>query len=153
VKIVNGTEQGKTLAEAFKNQEYAFLCFFNHPTQADIVSQGCQAGATLWPLIFTIGYIGMFGINALMIKKYGVLFPNIVGSNVQLLSMIVFAIPAIVTTAHYDKFSVWPLVGCVIIIFGILVKGTPQDETKIVVDTSKHIQDETTPLKQPNQTA
>lgn len=123
VKIINGTTSGKSVDAAFENQENAFLCFFGHPKRVDILDGGCEHGATLWPLLFCIGYLGMFGTNALMIKRYGVLFPNILGATIQLLAAIVFSVPVIVGSKA-DKFSYWPILGCIIIIAGVITRQT-----------------------------
>lgn len=132
VPYLNGTTQGTSIGNAFTNQLGAILCFLGHPYDSDVISGGCQDGSTLWPLIFVIGYIGMFGVNAALINRYGVLFPNIVGANIELTSALVFMIPAIVGT-YAVPFSFWPLVGCGIVVIGIIAKGAPNNK-KIAID-------------------
>ena len=127
VPILNGTLEGMSIKDAFDNQYGAFRCFFGHPLQSDIASGACQSGATLWPIIFTIGYIGFFCVGAFLINRFGVLFPNIVGANVELVAAITFMIPAIVGS-NVVPFSVWPLIGCAIVVVGIILKGAPTNK-------------------------
>jgi len=125
VPILNGTLNGTSLEAAFQNQEGAFRCFFGHPFDADVADNNCQSGATMWPLLFCVGYVGMFGISAFLINKYGALFSNLLMANIQLASTGVFMIAAIVTPAHVVPFNVFPIVGCVVILIGIAIKGEP----------------------------
>jgi len=130
IRLLNGTEKWTPLTSVFGNQKMAFLCFFGIPSEGDIIAGICQSGSTIWPLIYCVGYTGLFCISTYMIKKYGVLFPNLIAANVSLCSIVVFMIPAIVSPQHASDFSVWPIVGSVIIIAGIIMKGEPSKKIK-----------------------
>jgi len=138
VKILNGTPTGKSVPAAFYNQIAAFRCFLDFPIHDDVVSGNCEpVCATVWPLIFTAGYVGLFGFNALMIAEYGVLLPNIIYVMIPLFSTIVFMSPYLVSAAHVDAFNFWPIVGSVVIILGVLLKVYKQISAEDKVKTNK----------------
>eukprot|EP01119_Soliformovum_irregulare_P014619 TRINITY_DN4005_c0_g1_i1.p1 TRINITY_DN4005_c0_g1~~TRINITY_DN4005_c0_g1_i1.p1 ORF type:complete len:415 (-),score=97.02 TRINITY_DN4005_c0_g1_i1:138-1382(-) len=122
IKYINGTNHSTTFEHSYVNQGNAFRCFFGHPTASDVALGNCQSEATLWPLVFLAGYINMVLIIAYMIRRYGVLLPTLVTATMQLGATFVFTIPAIVTKAHADAFSWFPVLGCIVIIVGIVIK-------------------------------
>jgi hypothetical protein len=126
VAIINGTNQSTTVLESFTNQYGAFCCFVNHPLESDIINGNCKPGSTLWPIIFSIGYIGMFSINAYLIDKYGVLYPNIIGSSIEFVAALTFMLPFIVGS-YASNFTFWPLLGCLIVVLGVIIKGPPKE--------------------------
>jgi len=129
IPYVNGLPYSMSLTDAFINQYNAFRCFFHLTPPADLFAAGaCLPGATKWVSIFCLGYIGLFAVNAWLIWKYGVIFSNIVGSVVQLVAALVFMCPFIMGE-FAANFTYWPIIGCVVILVGIFVKGTPADES------------------------
>ncbi len=119
IKGVNGGDW-KEFHEAIDNQVQAFNCF--------ITSSGdnCHGIPWLWNLLFSIGYTGMYGVNALLIRSYGCLYPNLLVPIMALLSAIIFMIPDFLGVP--TAFSYFPIIGLCIIIVGILVFGVPARE-------------------------
>lgn len=89
--IINGSLTEKSLSLVLSNQIGAFRCFFGIPFDSDVLSGLCNPGATLWPLVLCIGFIGIFTTNALLIKNHGVLYPNMVAAIVWPLSALLLS--------------------------------------------------------------
>eukprot|EP01113_Clastostelium_recurvatum_P017470 TRINITY_DN204_c0_g1_i3.p1 TRINITY_DN204_c0_g1~~TRINITY_DN204_c0_g1_i3.p1 ORF type:complete len:405 (-),score=85.26 TRINITY_DN204_c0_g1_i3:862-2076(-) len=141
VPYLNGTTHSTSVSYALQNQREAFLCFQLHPSQDVIDTSGCQMnvnvfwghiGPLLWPLLFTFGYIGLFSTNAYLIKRKGVLFPNVVGAVIQLLAAVLFMSPGLVGQAYSVPFNWLPIVGCLIIGVGIWLRGKPEESRSYV---------------------
>lgn len=121
VPVLNGTYESVTVADSFRNQGQAFECY----VQAYHSPGRCLEGATLWPTVFVVGYVGMFFFQGILIKWYGVLHANLIGVLVQFLSILAFSMEWLVGT-HTVTFSWFPVLGCVVIVLGLVAKGAPK---------------------------
>lgn len=127
VAILNGTDTGTSVSDAFANQGRAFMCFFGAASPQEIALGHCDPGAgpTVWPLVFCLGYFGMFAVNAYLIKAFGVLYPNILVAAQSAISVFVFSSEAVVGR-HARELSLWPFVACAMFVLSIAVAGVPK---------------------------
>eukprot|EP01138_Halocafeteria_seosinensis_P003815 gb/GECG01003901.1/.p1 GENE.gb/GECG01003901.1/~~gb/GECG01003901.1/.p1 ORF type:complete len:491 (+),score=51.38 gb/GECG01003901.1/:1-1473(+) len=138
---LNGTNEEMSFREAFRNQGDAFRCFAQEqPQHTD--GKDCRDGALLWPIVFVVGYCGMFYANAVLIMRYGVLYAALVSSTVQLTSTLAFSWNDLVGDANTVAFSVYPIIGCVCVFIGVAIKGLPGrlDEQQAEVELESNIE-------------
>lgn len=57
---------GLSWQEVWENQALAFRCYFGGQFEPEV--DGCEHGAILWTTVFTVGYVGMFGFGALLLR-------------------------------------------------------------------------------------
>jgi len=134
VPYLNGLTTGTSLTMAFENQVHAIWCAVGHPFEEDTISVGdteakCKPGALLWPQVFVLGYVGMFYLNALLIKRFNALWVGVINALGGPLAAVVFAFPAIVGPENYKQTN-WPVVAAsfATILVGVVVKGLPQEK-------------------------
>ncbi|EGD73750.1 hypothetical protein PTSG_11506 [Salpingoeca rosetta] len=62
----SNAKHGLTWQGVWENQALAFRCYFGGEFEPEV--DGCEHGAILWTTVFTIGYVGMFGFGALLLR-------------------------------------------------------------------------------------
>lgn len=126
VPYLNGETEGKSLVEAFKNQANAICCAFGVPFSEDTEKGNCLAMSWFWPQVFVLGYVGMFYLNAILMKKFNALWVSIINTLGGPLAAVVFTIPYIVGEENVKVLS-WPyvIVSFLLILGGVFIKGLP----------------------------
>ena len=70
-------DHGLTTSEMWENQALAFRCYFAHDYETFTNSShavhasgvpGCEHGAVIWVTLFTLGYVGFFGVGTYLLK-------------------------------------------------------------------------------------
>lgn len=129
VAYLNGTDSSLSGSYPWNNQRNAWMCFFGHPVGGDGDNGRCLDNATLWPLVFVAGYIGMFLCTAILTRKHGAIFSNILSALVSPLSAMVFASDAIVGAVNASQPKATVYIGLVIVFVGVVVKGIPDADS------------------------
>jgi len=136
VPYLNGTYKSTTIRNAFLNQVEAAECFLLHPSAQNKANNNCWVtghvfwasyGPVLWPIVYLLGYLGSYCSYAYLIRRKGVLFPNMLAAFVQLLVSVIFMIPALVSPDFAVPFSLWPIFGCSVILAGVFMRGKPHE--------------------------
>lgn len=157
IQYINGTDQNKSVQYAWENQIHAFRCFFGDPypddtvlyntTYSDKPQKNCYVnidgggigGATLWPLLFIFGYLGMFYLNAVFIIKYNAFYASVLGTLAAPLAAFVLSWKKIVGD-NADPISWYTVVGFLLILIGFLVKGKPNKNDEDILDDNDNIE-------------
>merc|ERR1719356_744492 len=135
VAYLNGLTTGTSLSMAFENQEHAIWCAVGHPFEEDTMTQGdteakCRPGAVLWPQVFVLGYVGMFYLNALLMRRFNALWVGVINALGGPLAAAVFAFPAVVGSDNVKETN-WSIIAVsfVVILVGVVIKGVPANQS------------------------
>jgi drug/metabolite transporter (DMT)-like permease len=132
VKFLNGTTKNRHFSEAFENQWHAIRCQFGFPFPEDTVGKqsACEDLAWLWPLLFVIGYTGMFFFNAILIRKKDALYAVIISTIVPPIVGYLFSKKEIVSSENMSPFAVESGISFLLLSIGILFSGVSESLRK-----------------------
>lgn len=123
------------VGEGFENQVHAVRCAVGDPFPGDTLSSGgnepnCRPMSWFWPQVFVLGYVGMFYFNALLMKRFNALWVGVINTLGGPIAAVVFTVPTIVGQDNVVATN-WSciIVSFVIILGGVLIKGTPQESS------------------------
>merc|ERR1711992_388389 len=90
-----------SLVKALENQARAIQCALGRPFPADTFSEGgvearCKSMSWFWPQVFVLGYVGMFYLNAVLMKRFNALWVGAINALGGPLAAVVFAFPEVV---------------------------------------------------------
>lgn len=120
VPIVNGTDESHSFVYVLENQGWAFECFLGK--SADSLGPGyCVTGfATLWVLVFCLGYFIDFVANIYLVDRIGALHSNTIGIFPQLVAIPLFSLPM---GQDVKPFTWWPIYGSIAVLVGMVIDG------------------------------
>jgi len=143
VPYLNGEKEGKSLVEAFENQKNAIYCALGVPFSEDTEKGNCLAMSWFWPQVFVLGYVGMFYLNAILMKKFNALWVSIINTLGGPLAAVAFTFPSIVGEGNVKALN-WPSVNVsfLFILAGVFIKGLPAkaDKTQLQVGLEDQLQ-------------
>jgi hypothetical protein len=114
---------------AWSNQAAAFRCLAGVPRDDEYPAQCASRHAFVWIALFLFGYAGYFYYSNVLYRRTNSFWTTLLQTLTQPLAAIVFNYPQVVGSENSVPFSAYTAVSFVIIILGVLMRGTP-DSTR-----------------------
>eukprot|EP00932_Pfiesteria_piscicida_P011183 SRR837773.22294.p1 GENE.SRR837773.22294~~SRR837773.22294.p1 ORF type:complete len:452 (+),score=141.82 SRR837773.22294:40-1356(+) len=126
---VTGSVDWQTAAYVLNNQSRAFQCFFG--TAGDAM---CRSHTPLkWFSWYIAGFAGSYYFNGRLMRQTTAFWTLILQALTTPLAAVVFGIKPIVGPEGYAPFTLWTLLAFVMMLFGVVMRGTPRELDEAMV--------------------